>query len=718
VKPVPWVRRTTRKRKRALWIVNTDHETKRRKKVESFSERSANGFCAGCTNPYKLMTCTQCYASWHFDCFKKRLIGDDRASTPIATKEVQKLKAEKDDEVDGISSDSSLSDDDADECNDKENVSIISNHKLPSAETEAELEPAPEPKITSTIDTAESSAICSWDDHLKRLSKAQSNSISSAAKNRQPIRLPPLPKTKDDAQGMREWIDTVAPMIAAQTALYNDESKKQIMALFVCADCVYQSHQCLICKTDRAEPVIRCSTPFCGRHYHTSCLREDAQYAQHTTFRQNGNVICPAHHCWACFDVPRTGRTTQQARKDCWFCPRSFHRQCVPPAAELLAVQIIDTDAELQRYPTFRYDLITCRGDHTDAAHPKPCDLQFGRDDAAAGIFKWRLWDDSKAVFYRLDDDPFSIDLQMKRDYETRQSKGKSSKSKGAKEWQKGFKYITKSWHSKSYKKPRAAPDYGACGCREGCARDWSCQNYGMSLECNDEICGAADPSLCANRQWATAQWSGNVRVQQTQSTGFGVFARRKLAAQQLIIEYVGEVISKEESLRRLRQQNADHATNFYFFQVDGRTVIDGTHCGNESRFLNHSCAPNCHTTMWIVDGEERLGIFASCDIRKGEQLTYDYQYEVPDCSDPSNLAKCMCGAKHCRFYLGFNRKMADAHRAMLKEKGEWSSSSSGAETDEEEQRRKDKKRKKRKKRKRNKKKKKKESETEASEGK
>ena len=72
---------------------------------------------------------------------------------------------------------------------------------------------------------------------------------------------------------------------------------------------------------------------------------------------------------------------------------------------------------------------------------------------------------------------------------------------------------------------------------------------------------------------------------------------------------------------------------------MDTATVIDGTNYGNESRFLNHSCSPNCHTVKWIVNGEERLGIFANEFIKAGTELTYDYQYEVPNCDDVSVMS-------------------------------------------------------------------------------
>merc|ERR1711937_321895 len=69
--------RNTRKRKRVDDDINMNHESKRRKKIEKWSERTAQGFCNYCTNPYKLITCKQCYRSWHLNCFKKYILNNN-----------------------------------------------------------------------------------------------------------------------------------------------------------------------------------------------------------------------------------------------------------------------------------------------------------------------------------------------------------------------------------------------------------------------------------------------------------------------------------------------------------------------------------------------------------------------------------------------------------------------------------------------------------------
>eukprot|EP00486_Rosalina_sp_Unknown_P012732 CAMPEP_0201594740 /NCGR_PEP_ID=MMETSP0190_2-20130828/191958_1 /ASSEMBLY_ACC=CAM_ASM_000263 /TAXON_ID=37353 /ORGANISM="Rosalina sp." /LENGTH=272 /DNA_ID=CAMNT_0048054461 /DNA_START=1947 /DNA_END=2765 /DNA_ORIENTATION=- len=148
---------------------------------------------------------------------------------------------------------------------------------------------------------------------------------------------------------------------------------------------------------------------------------------------------------------------------------------------------------------------------------------------------------------------------------------------------------------------------------------------------------------------------------------------------------------------------------NFYFFQLDTHTVIDGTNYGNQARFLNHSCTPNCHTVKWIVDGVERLGIYANDHIKEGTELTYDYSYEVPNADDTTKLCPCLCGTKDCRFFLGFNKRKAKEWKEMLIAKGEWvEPETTDNDGEDEEHRKRSKKRKKKRKKKRSKKKKKK----------
>ncbi|ETO10209.1 hypothetical protein RFI_27165 [Reticulomyxa filosa] len=115
----------------------------------------------------------------------------------------------------------------------------------------------------------------------------------------------------------------------------------------------------------------------------------------------------------------------------------------------------------------------------------------------------------------------------------------------------------------------------------------------------------------------------------QTFLRGLGAYATKTFESNELVCEYVGEMITVEESEKRLQHMNEQRAPNFYFFQINSKLVADATNAGNEARFLNHSCDPNCETAIWYVNGEMRVGIFALRSIKLDEELTYDYKYVV-----------------------------------------------------------------------------------------
>jgi SET domain-containing protein len=115
---------------------------------------------------------------------------------------------------------------------------------------------------------------------------------------------------------------------------------------------------------------------------------------------------------------------------------------------------------------------------------------------------------------------------------------------------------------------------------------------------------------------------------------GFGGFARRDIASGVKIIEYLGETISKQESLRRCEQSNE------FIFTLDESTDLDGNVAWNPARLLNHSCAPNCDAEfqegqIWIVS--RRL-------IRAGEEITFNYGYDLVDYRE----YPCHCHAPNC----------------------------------------------------------------------
>jgi len=127
---------------------------------------------------------------------------------------------------------------------------------------------------------------------------------------------------------------------------------------------------------------------------------------------------------------------------------------------------------------------------------------------------------------------------------------------------------------------------------------------------------------------------------------GLGAFALRRIRKGTRIVEYLGERVSHEEADRRYESKDANDAHTFLFI-VDSRTVIDAGVDGNEARFLNHSCNPNCESVI----EKRRVYIEAVRTIEPGEELTYDYQIqrEEDDPPDIEEVFACRCGFAQCR---------------------------------------------------------------------
>lgn len=129
-----------------------------------------------------------------------------------------------------------------------------------------------------------------------------------------------------------------------------------------------------------------------------------------------------------------------------------------------------------------------------------------------------------------------------------------------------------------------------------------------------------------------------SVRIGPSPIHGQGGFATRLISKGGRIIEYAGERITKAESMRRCEAQN------WFIFCLNDQFDLDGNVEWNPARFLNHSCAPNCDA----VCEEGRVWIAASRDIQPGEEITFNYGYDLDDYEEHP----CQCGAAGCVGYI------------------------------------------------------------------
>jgi SET domain-containing protein len=149
-----------------------------------------------------------------------------------------------------------------------------------------------------------------------------------------------------------------------------------------------------------------------------------------------------------------------------------------------------------------------------------------------------------------------------------------------------------------------------------------------------------------ATRKAKSAAKAALVKVRRSKVHGQGVFALRRIRKGTRIIEYVGDRISHARANRRYddHDENDNHT---FLFAVDRNVVIDATVDGNDSRFINHSCDPNCESNI----EDRRVFIDAIRTIEVGEELNYGYQIGR-ERDDPPNvdvIYACRCGAKDCR---------------------------------------------------------------------
>ena len=160
----------------------------------------------------------------------------------------------------------------------------------------------------------------------------------------------------------------------------------------------------------------------------------------------------------------------------------------------------------------------------------------------------------------------------------------------------------------------------------------------------------AAGPRAHASRD-AAAGGAGpaagrRIQVRRSGVHGKGVFAVQAIAEGERIVEYVGEVITWKEAQRRHPHDPEDPNHTFYF-HVDDKHVIDAKHGGNASRWINHSCDPNCEAD----EDDGRVFIKALRNIEPGEELSYDYGLIIDEPYTRKLKAEypCWCGSKNCR---------------------------------------------------------------------
>lgn len=135
---------------------------------------------------------------------------------------------------------------------------------------------------------------------------------------------------------------------------------------------------------------------------------------------------------------------------------------------------------------------------------------------------------------------------------------------------------------------------------------------------------------MAARGKYVPGNWQLNVK---RSSAGLGLFAGEAIPKGACVIEYVGRVLSPEET---------ETSKSRYLFEISKTKTIDGKPAINKAGYVNHACKPNCETSI----SKGRVYVMAIKNIRPGEELTYDYgkEYCIEHC------VPCRCSAAKHRY--------------------------------------------------------------------
>ena len=154
--------------------------------------------------------------------------------------------------------------------------------------------------------------------------------------------------------------------------------------------------------------------------------------------------------------------------------------------------------------------------------------------------------------------------------------------------------------------------------------------------------------------------------VKKSKVHGSGVFATANIKKNVKIIQYIGEKVSKSEGDKRSenrikRYLNSKKTGSVYIFELNSKYDIDGSPLYNRARYINHSCRPNCEVE--IKNG--KIWIKSIKNIKKGDELSYDYGYDF----DPDDFKDhvCKCNSKNCVGYIVSKDDWPKLKRKLIK---------------------------------------------------
>ncbi|KAF8578887.1 SET domain-containing protein [Ramaria rubella] len=178
------------------------------------------------------------------------------------------------------------------------------------------------------------------------------------------------------------------------------------------------------------------------------------------------------------------------------------------------------------------------------------------------------------------------------------------------------------------------------------CGDGSDCINRLTQVECEEDDCRCR--SHCLNQRFQRKQYA-QFHIVLTEMKGFGLRAAADIPKDAFIYEYIGEVVSHPSFVKRMRDYADEGIRHFYFMMLQKDEFIDATKKGGIGRFANHSCNPNCYVAKWTVGKKVRMGIFSKRNIKKDEELTFNYNVDRYG----HDAQPCYCGEAKCVGFIG-----------------------------------------------------------------
>uniref|UniRef100_A0A8C1LIW4 Histone-lysine N-methyltransferase NSD3 n=1 Tax=Cyprinus carpio TaxID=7962 RepID=A0A8C1LIW4_CYPCA len=449
-------------------------------------------------------------------------------------------------------------------------------------------------------------------------------------------------------------------------------------------------HSCATCCLDRdlhragKGRMMRCIR--CPVAYHTGdgCVAAGSVLitphiiicSNHSSSRKNGHFSSPVNVGW-CFICARGGRLLC-----CEACPASFHPECLN--MEMPEGTWLCGECRAGKKPHYKQIVWVKLGNYrwwpAEICNPRlvPSNIQTLKHDIGDfPVFFFGshdyYWINQGRVFPYVESDKNFAEGQVGINKTFKKALEEAAKRfqelKAQRETKEALEQERNSRRPPPYKLIKSNKPVGKvqvhvadlseiprCNCKptdeRPCSQDSQCLNRMLQYECHPQVCPAGD--RCHNQCFSKRLYP-DTEVIKTTGRGWGLKTKQDLKKGDFVMEYVGELIDSEECKQRIRHANENHVTNFYMLTLTKDRVIDAGPKGNLSRFMNHSCSPNCETQKWTINGDVRIGLFTLCDIAADTELTFNYNL---DCLG-NGRTSCHCGSENCSGFLGVKPKSA-----------------------------------------------------------